>query len=384
MKILFIGSRLFDDVSWYAKQNDITTIITESNKNAINLDLADKQYIVPRGMDKPAEIAIKEEVDAVIPLIGIDAPLMDVGLLKEKLENENDIPVVASGYDCAKLASDKFQTKKLMKDNSIKTPSFKELKQPYNLEELTSQLPIVLKTPEGQGGSGVKIALNEEDISEFVKDKDNIFTEEYVEGFEVSIEVLRWRGQTVPLTPIYKGDTTLNGIHPLSKIKQGPLNIEGIDNESHNESLRQLASSIADLVSCEGTMDIDILHDNNSDNDYVIELNTRPSGTRYMTAATSDIYPLCQLIDMASGNWSVDNVIKNMSNYYSAELPVGDFPKDKAINKIKAFDGDNSYIVHGPQHYQRVTLRASSRKQLNDLTYDVVPDYAKKENIDFN
>ena len=51
MKILFIGSRLFDDVSWYLKQENITSIITESNENAINLDLADYNYIVPRGMD---------------------------------------------------------------------------------------------------------------------------------------------------------------------------------------------------------------------------------------------------------------------------------------------------------------------------------------------
>lgn len=31
MKILFIGSRLFDDVSWYLKQEGITSIVTESN-----------------------------------------------------------------------------------------------------------------------------------------------------------------------------------------------------------------------------------------------------------------------------------------------------------------------------------------------------------------
>ena len=62
MKILFIGSRLFDDVAWYTKQLGIETIITESNENAVNLDLADKHYIVPRGMEEPLNIAIKEDV----------------------------------------------------------------------------------------------------------------------------------------------------------------------------------------------------------------------------------------------------------------------------------------------------------------------------------
>ncbi len=383
MKILFIGSRLFDDVAWYLKKEGITSIITESNENALNLDLADKKYIVPRGMDKPMEIAIKEDVDAVIPLIGIDPPLVEVGKLKDKLEEENNIPVIASSYYTASLAANKYKTKELLKENKINTPEYNYLDQ-NNLDNLYDNLPIVLKTPDGQGGSGVKIALNKDDCDEFLNSKDSeIFTEEYVEGFEVSIEVLRWNNQTVPLTPVYKGDTTLNGTHPLSKIKQAPLNIEGIDNKVHNDQIRNLAIKIADLVNLTGTMDIDVLHDTNSNDDFVIELNTRPSGTRYMTAATTNIYPLCQLVDMAKGDWSSQKVKSSIKNYYSTELPIGDFPNNQdSYNKF--FDGDNSYIVHGPEHYQRVTIRAESRSKLNDLTYDLVYDYAKENNINFN
>lgn len=112
MKILFIGSRLFDDVAWYLKKLGIESIITESNENADNLSLADKQYIVPRGMEEPMHIAIKEDVDAVIPLIGIDPPLIDVGRMKDKLESDYDIPVVAAPYYAANLAADKYETKR--------------------------------------------------------------------------------------------------------------------------------------------------------------------------------------------------------------------------------------------------------------------------------
>ena len=384
MKILFIGSRLFDDVSWYLKQEGITSIVTESNEHADNLDLADKKYIVPRGMDKPMEVAIKEDVDAVIPLIGIDPPLPEVGKMKDVLEKENDIPVIAASQYAATLAADKYSTKQLLQENNIKTPKFEHLNEPYNISSIEEELPIVLKTPEGQGGTGVKIALNRDDIEEFVSSKNNIFTEEFIEGFEVSIEVLRWNNESVALCPVYKGDTTLKGTHPLKKIKQAPLNIQDIDNAEHNKELQVLAQKIADLIGVEGTMDIDILHDNTSNNDYIIELNTRPSGTRYMTAATTNIYPLCQLIDMAKGNWSAKNVKNSMKNYCSAELPVGDFPADKKIPATKKFDGDNSYIVHGPKHYQRVTIRAENRGNLNDLTYELVNNYANQNNIHFD
>lgn len=383
MKILFIGSRLFDDAVWYAKELGIETILTESNENAINLDLADKKYIVPRGMDEPINIAIKEEVDAVIPLIGIDPPLIDVGLMKDKLEKENGIPVIAASSATASLAANKYDTKQMLRENNINTPHYNKLEKPYKIDDLEKQLPLVFKTPEGQGGVGVKIALNKEDIQDFVKDKENIFTEEFVQGIEVSIETLRWKGKTVALTPVYKGDTTLEGTHPLSKIKQAPLNIEGINNVEHNKKIRALAEKLANLVDVEGTMDIDILHDSQDNENYIIELNTRPSGTRYMTAATSDIYPICQLIDMACGNWSPENVKKQMKNYHATEIPVGDFPDNKQMPEIKAFDGENSYIVHGPKHYQRVTIRANSKDNLNNMTYDLIPDYAKENNIKF-
>ncbi|RAP51540.1 MAG: carboxylate--amine ligase [Methanosphaera sp. rholeuAM270] len=383
MKILFIGSRLFDDVAWYAKDLSIETILTESNPNAINLELADKQYLVSRGMDEPIDIALKEDVDAVIPLIGIDPPLVDVGLMKERLESENNIPVIASKYATANLAANKYETKKLLEENHINTPKFNKLEEPYDLDDLENKLPLVLKTPDGQGGIGVKIALNKEDISEFVREKDNIFTEEFVEGIEVSIEVLRWNNETVALTPVYKGDTTLEGTHPLSKIKQAPLNINGIDNDKHNDSIRTLAEKLANIVGAEGTMDIDILHDAKNHENYVIELNTRPSGTRYMTSASSDIYPLCQLIDMARGKWSGQKVKSSIKNYYACELPIGDFPENKITPQIKSFAGENSYLVHGPKHYQRLTVRANSKENLNNIVHDLVPDYAKANNIKF-
>ena len=382
MKILFIGSRLFDDVAWYLKENNITSIITESNENAANLELADKQYIVKRGMDEPMQIAIKEDVDAIIPLIGIDPPLIDVGAMKDKLEKENNIPVIAANHKLATLAADKYETKKLLEKNQIKTPHYEQITPTYNLEDLYDNLPKVLKTPDGQGGIGVKIALTPEDCDEFIESKTNIFTEDYIEGYETSIEVLRYNNQTIPLTPVYKGITTLKGTHPLAKIKQAPLKIDNIDNNQHNSEIRNLAQKIADLIDLTGTMDIDILHDTNKNEDYTIELNTRPSGTRYMTAATTDIYPLCQLVDMASSQWSAKNVKKQMKNYVSTEIPVGDFPEDK-FEERKYFTDKNSYIVHGPKHYQRVTIRAENYDKLNDLTYELIPEYAKQHNINF-
>ena len=69
MKLLFIGARLFDDVAVYTKKMGITTVLTESNPQAQNLDLADSYHLVPRGMEHPKDIALKEnEVVGVLLL----------------------------------------------------------------------------------------------------------------------------------------------------------------------------------------------------------------------------------------------------------------------------------------------------------------------------
>ena len=111
MKILFIGSRLYDDIDYYVRENGIESIITESNEDAINLDLSDQVFIVPRGMDSPKQIAISQNVNAVVPLIAIDPPLIEVAKMKEELEAETDIPVIAANVRAVRLTSDKIKTK---------------------------------------------------------------------------------------------------------------------------------------------------------------------------------------------------------------------------------------------------------------------------------
>lgn len=131
-----------------------------------------------------------------------------------------------------------------------------------------------------------------------------------MEGVEVSIEVLRYKNESVPLVPVYKGDTTLEGVHPLNKVKKAPLNLEGVDNQQNNQMIMELADRIAKLMGVEGTMDIDIIFDTKTKENYVIEMNTRPSGTRYITAASTGINPIHEMVDMACGEWKASKVKK--------------------------------------------------------------------------
>ncbi len=368
MKILFIGARLFDDIAAYTKKEGITSIITESNPDSKNLKLSDFYYIVPRGMKEPKEIALKEDVDAVVPLIGIDKPLFEIAKMKEDLEENYGLPVVASPVDAISISGDKLKTKEFFIKNGIKTPLFNIL----STDSSKIPLPAVLKQLEGQGGSGIKIADNEEDFKNCIGDFEGAIMEEFIEGIEVSIEVLRWNEETVPLVPVYKGKTTLECIHPLDKLKIAPLNMEN----QRNVDIRSLAGKIADFLGAEGVIDIDIIIDKKTGINYFIEINTRPSGTRYLTAASTNISPMHELVDMASGKWNSKDVQKRIKQYNALEIPVGDYKTEKNNYKFREFNSENCWVIHGPQNFQRITIRAESMSKAYET--------AKRLNIDYN
>ncbi|KAF5089032.1 ATP-grasp domain-containing protein [Methanobacterium aggregans] len=366
MKILFIGARLFDDVAFYAEQNGLETILTESNPLAHNLELADKHYLVSRGMKEPMDIAIREDVDAVVPLMGIDGPLLEVAQMKEKLEEDHGIPVAASGVSATSIAKDKLKTKEFLLKNGIKTPKFHKIL-PGTDEIIDTSFPVVLKQPEGQGGSGVKILPSRVDLDNCLEGLKNsmeeIFLEEFLQGIEVSIEVLRWNGSSVPLVPVYKGETTVEGIHPLNKIKKAPLELEGVNNKKNNLKIQELASKIAELMGIEGTADIDIIFDVEKRETNIIEINNRPSGTRYMTAASTGVNPLHELVDMAAGCWNPEKVQKHLKHFAGLEIPVGTLESERNNYKFRDFSGEESWIVHGPKNYERVTIRGKNLEE---------------------
>ena len=359
MKLLFIGSRLYDDIDWYVKSKGIESVLTESNEEAINLDLPDQVFIVPRGMDGPKQVALMQNVDAIVPLIGIDPPLIDVARMKEEVEREYGIPVIAANVRAVELTSNKIKTKEFYGEIGVATPEYQILNSP---DELKLEFPVVLKQGEGQGGKDIKIAKSIEDVNEYFNEFGQALCEKFVEGSEISIEVLGFNGEYVALPPIYKGETTLEGTHPLNKVKTGPCMIEGLD----NNLVQYTAYKVAKNLASDGIFEMDFMFSKESNQLYAIEVNTRPNGTRYLTTATCGVNSLCELVNMAIGEFSLSNIFDKLEYYYSTEIPIGNYEGPSPNEPVKSFEY-NDFVVHGPKGYQRVTARATSKEELGDL-----------------
>ncbi|QUH22810.1 ATP-grasp domain-containing protein [Methanobacterium alkalithermotolerans] len=377
MKILFIGARLFDEVAFYAHEKGIETILSESSPDSPNLNLADKYFLVPRGMDYPLEIAIKEDVDAVVPLIGIDTPLLEVAQLKDKLEKEYNLPVIASGLSATEIAINKLKTKKFLAEHNIKTPEYREISQKQYYQNnnvqtgISSKLeyPAVLKQATGQGGLGIKIALSQKDVDNYFKEYQSAMVERFIKGTEISIEVLSWNGKYIALTPVDKGETTMEGKHPLTKMRRAPAQLENQD----NEQVRMLAQDIVHKLGASGTIDVDFIFDPLKGELNALEVNTRPSGTRYLTLTATSINPLHQLVNMALGEWSVKNVEADMESNAALEMIIPPhrkvelneiFKKDQKNHPvIDLFSKERPWVVHGHEKAQRITIKAKNNNE---------------------
>ena len=375
MKVLFIGSRLYDDVAYHVDKLGIESIITESNEEAPNLDLATKYYIVPRGMDKPMEIAIEENVDAIVPLLGIDPPLRDVAKMKEEIEEKHDIPVISSNINAVEIASDKIKTKEFFKSIGLNVPPANVLKkddfktEDEFLEKLGFDFPIVLKQGEGQGGKDICITSKYEDVLEYFNTFEQALIEKFIEGSEVSIEVIGWNGEYLPLVPVYKGETSLEGIHPIKRLRYGPCDFASFD----NEEFRKIAKHIAENLKSEGTIDMDLIYSKDENKVYAIEINTRPSGTRYLSFACTDLNPLNLLVDIAVGKFDVKDLERNMKRYSTLEIPVGDYEGPEPQEPLKEYINGN-FIVHGPKGYQRITIRGNSHEDAYNIARELLGD----------
>jgi carbamoylphosphate synthase large subunit len=412
MKILFIGARLFHDLYFYLQEKNVYSIITDSNENADNFNLANEYHVVNRGMEEPCEIAIKEKVNGVIPLIGIDHPLLGVSLMKEFLEDKYDIPVISSNKTATKIAINKFLTKEFFKFIGINTPNYfiyqnnneifkntmnldidnedinlksflkylDDLEiEIYNKNTLTKDFKVnssyVLKQLESQGAKDLIIIKDVDSFFEYVNRFNLTLSEEYIDGYEISIEVLSYKGEYIPLAPVYKGETTIEGIHPLNKVRFAPCNISGLN----NDLVKNLAVKIVKCLNLEGTIDIDFIFSKKDKKIYATEINPRASGTRYLTMASTSINPLLKLVDMVSGDFNLKEINNEIKNYYSIEFPAHNTNNFKIKNPTEKFH-KNSFFVHGVKNYKWITVSSESE----DGLYEISEKLSKllKKNLD--
>ena len=271
----------------WSSERDISLISGKAVGDALK-EMGFDPLILDLQSEEDAEKRIKNIDIAFIALHGKGG---EDGFIQDLLKRR-EINFTGSEVEACRISMNKAETKKIWRDLSLPTPDFVEIKNvgspnmkmtPYvsGENDITSLDKSFVVKPISHGSSlGVSIVKPgqgtlEEAMKEAANYENNIITEAYVDGIEITVPIL---GQK-PLTPISINpknefyDYQAKYISQDTKYFQTELSLEKKD------ELKNFAWHAFSSIGCKGWVMVDLIQDLEG-NFQLIELNTVPGLTR--------------------------------------------------------------------------------------------------------
>lgn len=154
-------------------------------------------YFYPISIIEKEEIAAKCEeigIDAVVS-IASDVAVMTVNYVADKLG------LIANPVKYTPLTTNKAQMRQVFADNNIPSPKFLVVHPEDKVDAFTFTYPVIVKPTDRSGSRGVTKILAPEDLERAIARAfsesfaDEAIIEEFVDGREISVESISFRGE---------------------------------------------------------------------------------------------------------------------------------------------------------------------------------------------
>jgi len=335
MKILVIGNIGFDLMAPYLQSEDIETVLAITTLEPLNAEYADKAYFFNSDTEywPLVELALDEKVDAVVSIAGPDVANLRDGHVKEILEKEFGVPVLANPLEAVKIAANKVKTKEFLKEHGFPVTEGKIVDSKTDAFEVANEYgyPLVLKLIDHSGGTGMRVARNRLELIKGLIDADKLLIEKFTDGPEFSVEVLNYGDRTLALLPVFKGYTNFQCLHPMERIKLAPAPLS----ESDTAKLRALARDVIKTLNVQPTGDVDIVW--SKEGPKILEINPRFGGVTALSMAASGITSYHALVDMLLGRWGSKNY--RFNRHYAADIPFFSDIELENVKRLLNLDG---------------------------------------------
>lgn len=171
------------------------TIAVDMDPHGAGLYIADQGIPVPPATDEAwpkamAQIVEEYNVDVVIPLI--DQELQELDRLQSALSK--DTPVIVPRKELVEKTIDKKEMYEYFSEHGLRIPDTSTADSPGGLFELQDQdFPKIVKPRYGQGGRGVQVIHDPEDLRQYIDenetDASNLLIQDYIGGPEYTSNV---------------------------------------------------------------------------------------------------------------------------------------------------------------------------------------------------
>lgn len=229
------------------------------------------------------------------------------------------LPVVANSPATVLLANDKLRTKQRLREAGIAVTEAVWVTACAEAEVAAERAgyPVVLKRNEGYSGLGMRLCENVDQLRSFYRrDPGPMLLETFLDGLEISVDVLRWDGQCQPLTVISKGKTDRDlRRHPIYRLRLAPHPLPA----GLAQRILDIAARSMDLLDIVGVAECElILHPERGP--LVLEVNPRLAGTTPLSIAATGIDPRLQFVDMVLGRCDFSALVN--TNRIAAQVPI--------------------------------------------------------------
>ena len=277
-----------------AKEMGLQTICFAWEQGAICREYVDKFYPISIfDKDKILEICIKEKIDGIISNAS-DILSEIVAYISERMN------LIGNSYTCIQNIRNKYQVRSITEH----IDGFHIIRYNKYSGSAPTFYPCVVKPISGASKKGVHFVLNSSDFDtaiNYAKDiSDDILIEEYIDGDEISVETISYKGQHHILQITDK--ETSGPPHFVEFAHHQPAQISTNLKQKIHRAIPQLLSAV-DFKN--GAAHIELKIDK-EDNLYLIEINPRGGGDEISA----------QLVMLSTGY----DYIKSM-----IEVALGDF-----------------------------------------------------------
>lgn len=315
--------------TWAFKEEGYETIIVNNNPETVStdFDIADKLYFEPLTPEDVENIVNLEKPDgAVVQFGGQTAIKLTEALMKM------GVPIFGTSAEDVDAAEDRELFDKILEECSIPRPAGKTVFTIEEALEVANELgyPVLIRPSYVLGGQGMQIAINDDDIREFMTivnrtvQEHPVLVDKYLVGKEIEVDAV-CDGEDIIIPGIME-HIERAGIHSGDSISVYPAqSLSSKLKKVIEEYTRRLARSLH----VRGLINIQFIVSN--DEVYVIEVNPRSSRTvPYISKVTG--IPIVKLATKVI----VGNTIKSLgyesglqpeADYFAIKMPVFSFEK---------------------------------------------------------
>ncbi len=263
--------------AWAFRKEGYETIIINNNPETVStdFDIADRLYFEPLTAENVRNVVLIEKPDGAVvqfggqTAIGLTQALMEMG-----------VPILGTAAEWVDAAEDRERFDEILEEEHIRRPAGDTVYTASEARDAAERLgyPVLVRPSYVLGGQGMRIAVSDADIAEYIdaineiRQEHPILVDKYIRGTELEVDAI-CDGENI-LIPGIMEHIERTGIHSGDSISVYPARSVS---EGVKETIALCTEKLARALHVRGMINIQFIAD--GEDVYIIEVNPRSSRT---------------------------------------------------------------------------------------------------------